>query len=64
MERNDTEASIVHPMVWRVARAFPMSGFPPENSVAPDSSTPTSECWPEEDALRTTELRRSRGGRK
>jgi len=28
-----------------------MSGFPPENDIAPDSSTSTSECWPEETVL-------------
>ena len=32
--------------------------------VAPGSSTPVSECWPEEDALREAELRRSRGCRR
>jgi len=29
--------------------------------VVPGSSTPGSECWPEEDVLRASELRRSRG---
>ena len=32
--------------------------------VAPGSSTPGSECWPEEDVWWEAELRRSRGGRR
>ena len=35
-----------------------------ENRVAPASSTPGSECWPEEEAWQAAELRRSRGGRR
>ncbi len=48
MERSEAEAFVVRLGVWRVARASPMSGFPPENDIAPDSSTSMSECCPEE----------------
>ena len=51
MERSEAEAFVVRLGVWRIARASPMSGCPPENSIVPDSSTSTSECWPEEDVL-------------
>ena len=64
MERTEAEAFVVYPRVLRVARASPMSGCPPENSIAPDSSTSKSKCWPEENTLWTAELRRSCGGRR
>ena len=35
-----------------------------EDSHASARSTPESECWPEEGALRVAELLRSRGGRR
>ena len=37
MERTEAEAFVVYPRVLRVARASPMSGCPPENSIAPES---------------------------
>ena len=31
-------------------RQLRLGGCSPKKRIAPDSSTPTSECWPEEDA--------------
>ena len=49
---------------YRRTASAPVSGALIGVGVAPGSSTPVSECWPEEDALREAELRRSRGCRR
>mgnify|MGYP003597722662 FL=1 len=42
----------------------PMRGSFIGRQTAPGSSAPGRECWPEEVAMQTAELRRSRGGRR
>jgi hypothetical protein len=49
---------------YRRTASAPVSGALIGVGIAPGSSTPGSECSPEEDVWWEAELRRSRGGRR